>query len=65
MTVIIAGILCMQELGQSNVAFPGLFNVLSGKPNLNSLTTYTALMHVATGEVQSFLQYCPQPCPLW
>jgi hypothetical protein len=39
----------MKQLGQANVAFPGLFNVLSGKPNLNALTTYTSLMHVATG----------------
>lgn len=59
------GILCMQQLGQADVGFPGLFNVLSGKPNLNDLTTYTALMNVATGEVQSFLQICPKPCSLW
>ena len=59
------GILCMQELGQANVGFPGLFNVLSGKPNLNMLTTYTALIHVATGQFQTFLQDCVLPCPLW
>ena len=63
--VICAGILCMQQLGQGGVGFAGLFNVLSGKPNLNDLTTYTALMHVATGETQVFLQDCPHPCPLW
>ena len=55
----------MQELGQANVGFPGLFNVLSGKPNLNMLTTYTSLMHVATGQFQTFLQDCVMPCPLF
>ena len=46
----------MKELGQANVNFEGLFNVLSGKPNLNQLTTYTALIHVASGSFQSFTQ---------
>jgi acid ceramidase len=55
----------MEQLGQANVGFPGLFNVLSGKPNLNMLTTYTALMHTATGEMQSFTQDCEVPCPPW
>jgi acid ceramidase len=59
------GTLCMQQLGQDRVGFAGLFDVLSGKPNLNQLTTYTALMHVATGEFQTFLQDCPHPCPPW
>eukprot|EP00042_Codosiga_hollandica_P045082 m.453245 g.453245 ORF g.453245 m.453245 type:complete len:399 (+) comp56932_c0_seq2:71-1267(+) len=59
------GTLCMKELGQSNVAFPGLFDVLSAQPNLNQLTTYTALIQVSTGEFQSYIQDCPHPCTLW
>jgi hypothetical protein len=59
------GIMCMKELGQAGVSFSGLFNVLSARPNLNMETTYTALMHVATGEYQAFIQECELPCPLW
>ncbi|XP_052791984.1 acid ceramidase-like [Mya arenaria] len=53
---------CMQHMGQENVGFPGLFNVLSSKPVLNKLTTYAALMQVDSGTLETWLQYCPDPC---
>lgn len=48
----------------SGVGFEGLFNVLSARPNLNMLTTYTALMQVSTGRMESYIQYCNH-CPPW
>merc|ERR1712048_286903 len=40
---------CMKELTQKGMNLKGLYNVLSTKPNLNKLTTYTALMQVNDG----------------
>lgn len=56
---------CMKAMGQNNVGFAGLFDVLSSKPVLNKLTTYTALLQVNTGLMESYLQYCPDPCSPW
>lgn len=53
---------CMQNMTQNNVGWPGIFNVLSSKPVLNKLTTYTALMQVNAGTLETWLQYCPDPC---
>jgi len=58
------GDMCMNELG-GNIDLTGLYNVLSAQPNLNQLTTFTALMDVAAGTYESFLQYCPHPCTPW
>ncbi|WAQ99175.1 ASAH1-like protein, partial [Mya arenaria] len=44
------------------VGIPGIFNVLSSRPVLNKLTTYTALMQVNQGHIETWLQYCPDPC---
>ena len=49
----------------SGVGFESLFNVLSSQPNLNLLTTYTALMEVSTGRVESYVQNCKPPCTPW
>jgi len=49
----------------AGVGFESLFNVLSAHPNLNRMTTYSALMQVATGRMESYIQDCPLPCPLW
>ncbi|KAH9491918.1 Acid ceramidase [Bulinus truncatus] len=56
---------CMNQMGQKNVGFPGLFNVLSTQPVLNKGTTYTALMKVSTGELETYIQACQDPCPPW
>lgn len=53
------------RVGPSNVGFEALFNVLSAQPNLNLLTTYTALMEVSTGRLESYRQYCKGPCEPW
>lgn len=56
---------CMNELTQKGMNFKGLFNVLSTRPNLNKLTTYTALMQVDDGTLDTYLQNCPDPCWPW
>jgi len=56
---------CMNQLTQKSMGFKGLFNVLSTKPNLNKLTTYTALMQVDDGSLDTYLQNCPDPCWPW
>ena len=57
---------CLDELGPKGVAFAGLYNTLSAQPNLNLLTTYTTLMHVATGRFEAYLQRCDtHPCTPW
>jgi acid ceramidase len=53
---------CMQKLGTSRVGFEGLFNVLSSKTNLNMLTAYAVLMQVDTGDVETYVMKCEQPC---
>ncbi|KAK2182128.1 hypothetical protein NP493_365g00072 [Ridgeia piscesae] len=56
---------CMNKLGQKNVGFPGLFDVLSSRPVLNKLTAYTCLMQVNSGTLETYLQHCPDPCSPW
>nr|XP_054756069.1 acid ceramidase-like [Lytechinus pictus] len=56
---------CMNTMSQANVGIKGIFNVLSTKPVRNLLTTYTAMMHVRNGTLDTYLQYCPQPCFPW
>ncbi|XP_076321003.1 acid ceramidase-like [Tachypleus tridentatus] len=56
---------CLNHMGQKNASFSGLFNLLSTQPNLNKLTTYTALMQVNTNKMETYLQYCPDPCWPW
>ena len=60
---------CLDDLAQSPRGFNGfedLYNVLSAKPNLNRLTTYTTLMHPRTGELEAYRQFCQGlDCPLW
>jgi acid ceramidase len=53
---------CMQKLGRKNVGFEGIFNVLSSTTNLNKLTTYTTLMQVDTGKLETYIQKCADPC---
>jgi len=56
---------CMDKMTQANVGFPGIFNVLSSQPVFNKLTTYTALMKVSTGELETYIQTCKDPCTPW
>lgn len=56
---------CMNSLSQKGMGLKGLFNVLSTIPNLNKLTTYTALMQVDEGRLDTYLQNCPDPCWPW
>lgn len=53
---------CMNQMGQQSASFSGIFNVLSTRPVLNKLTVYTALMEVKTGKMESYIQYCEDPC---
>jgi len=53
---------CMNKMGRKNVGFEGIYNVLSSKTNLNKLTEYTVLMQVDSGNFETHLQDCPQPC---
>ncbi|GFN79455.1 acid ceramidase [Plakobranchus ocellatus] len=56
---------CMDKMTQQNVGFGGLFNVLSSEPMLNKLTTYTALMQVDNGALETYIQDCKDPCTPW
>jgi len=61
----VPGHYCMQKLTQQNVNFQGIYNVLSSKTNLNKLTTYTVLMQVDSGEFETHIQQCENPCYAW
>ncbi|XP_060074170.1 acid ceramidase-like [Ylistrum balloti] len=56
---------CMGNMTQQGVSIKGLYNVLSSRPVLNKLTTYSALMQVDSGHFEAWLQYCPEPCIPW
>ncbi|GAB5362170.1 hypothetical protein AAMO2058_000775200 [Amorphochlora amoebiformis] len=57
---------CLDQMGPSGLnGFEGMYNTLSGKPNLNKLTTYTTLMHVKTGKYESYRQFCSGECSFW
>jgi len=59
------GIRCMNNMTQEGISFKGLYNVLSTRPTLNKLTTYTALMQVNDNSLETYLQNCPDPCWPW
>ncbi|KAM9470417.1 N-acylsphingosine amidohydrolase (acid ceramidase) 1a [Clarias gariepinus] len=56
---------CMNKITQANITLPNIYDVLSTKPVLNKLTTYTALMEVSTGRLESYIRDCPSPCSPW
>ncbi|XP_035682893.1 acid ceramidase-like [Branchiostoma floridae] len=56
---------CMANMTTANTDLPHIFDVLSSKPVLNKLTTYTALMQVDEGHIESYIQECPDPCIPW
>ncbi|XP_071787477.1 acid ceramidase-like [Asterias amurensis] len=56
---------CMTNTTQKALGYSSVYNVLSTKPVLNLLTTYTAMMQVNTGYMETYIRDCPQPCFPW
>ncbi|XP_002126997.2 acid ceramidase-like [Ciona intestinalis] len=56
---------CMDHSGKKGIGFSSIFDVLSTKPVLNQLTTYTALMQVNAGKLETYIRECPHPCYPW
>ncbi|XP_036372807.1 N-acylsphingosine amidohydrolase (acid ceramidase) 1b [Megalops cyprinoides] len=56
---------CMNETMQANISVKTMYDVLSTKPVLNKLTTYTTLMEVSKGRLESYIRDCPNPCMPW
>ncbi|KAJ1101307.1 hypothetical protein NDU88_006377 [Pleurodeles waltl] len=56
---------CMNRTTQENISFKTVYDVLSTKPVLNKLTTYTTMMSVSEGKLEAYLRDCPDPCMLW
>ncbi|XP_075234167.1 acid ceramidase-like isoform X2 [Lycorma delicatula] len=55
---------CMKQFGSKH-AEDTLYKVLSTRPVLNKLTTYTAIMDVTSGDLHSWIQDCEDPCWPW
>lgn len=55
---------CMDQLGNKDVP-QSLANVLSTRPVLNKLTTYTAVMSAEKDMLKVWIQSCPDPCWPW
>uniref|UniRef100_A0A8C1JJC4 ceramidase n=1 Tax=Cyprinus carpio TaxID=7962 RepID=A0A8C1JJC4_CYPCA len=56
---------CMNKATQANISLASIYDVLSTKPVLNKLTTYTSLMDVSAGTLESYIRDCPNPCTPW
>nr|CAB3223328.1 acid ceramidase-like [Phallusia mammillata] len=56
---------CLSGVGNKKVDFQTIYDVLSTKPVLNQLTTYTALMQVNKGTLETYIRHCPHPCWAW
>ncbi|XP_047433183.1 acid ceramidase [Mugil cephalus] len=56
---------CMNQTAQKNISLKTLYDVLSTKPVLNKLTTYTTLMQVSEGKLEAYIRDCPNPCMPW
>uniref|UniRef100_A0A8C2ZYT5 ceramidase n=1 Tax=Cyclopterus lumpus TaxID=8103 RepID=A0A8C2ZYT5_CYCLU len=56
---------CMNRTTQTNISLKTMYDVLSTKPVLNKLTTYTTLMQVSEGKLESYIRDCPNPCMPW
>ncbi|XP_056264974.1 acid ceramidase [Pseudoliparis swirei] len=57
--------MCMNRTTQANISLETMYDVLSTKPVLNKLTTYTTLMQVSEGKLESYIRNCPSPCMPW
>ncbi|MGH0132236.1 UNVERIFIED_CONTAM: hypothetical protein FKN15_077757 [Acipenser sinensis] len=47
------------------ISLETIYDVLSTKPVLNKLTTYTTLMDVSEGKLEAYIRDCPDPCMPW
>uniref|UniRef100_A0A665SZK4 Acid ceramidase n=1 Tax=Echeneis naucrates TaxID=173247 RepID=A0A665SZK4_ECHNA len=56
---------CMNQTTQKGISLKTMYDVLSTKPVLNKLTTYTTLMQVSEGKLESYIRDCPNPCMPW
>ncbi|XP_072108730.1 acid ceramidase [Mobula birostris] len=56
---------CMNQTTQAKISLETIYDVLSTKPVLNKLTTYTTLMDVSAGTFESYQRNCPDPCMPW
>ncbi|KAM3864769.1 acid ceramidase [Diretmus argenteus] len=56
---------CMNQTTQTNISLKTMYDMLSTKPVLNKLTTYTTLMEVSKGKLESYVRDCPNPCMPW
>ncbi|XP_076468344.1 acid ceramidase-like isoform X2 [Babylonia areolata] len=56
---------CLKNITKQEIGFAGLYNVLSTQPVLNKATTYTALMEVSSGRLETYVRYCRDPCFPW
>ncbi|XP_063314151.1 acid ceramidase [Pelobates fuscus] len=56
---------CLNKTGQKSVSFATIYDMLSTKPVLNKLTTYTTLMSVSENTLEAYLRNCPSPCVPW
>ncbi|XP_075716265.1 acid ceramidase [Rhinoderma darwinii] len=56
---------CMDRTTQKNISFATIYDLLSTKPVLNKLTTYTTLMSVSESKYETYLRDCPDPCMPW
>jgi len=52
----------MESLGQANLSYESLFEVLSVKPVLNLQSTFTMLTSAADGNYTSLTRWCQYPC---
>ncbi|XP_068607177.1 acid ceramidase [Brachionichthys hirsutus] len=56
---------CMNKTTQQSISVMTVYDMLSTKPILNKLTTYTTLMQVSEGKLESYIRDCPDPCMPW
>lgn len=56
---------CMNQTTQTKISLKTMYDVLSTKPVLNKLTTYTTLMQVSEGKLEGYIRDCPDPCLPW
>jgi len=57
---------CMNKLGSAQMSKEALYNVLHAHPNRNRLTTYTTLLDVQQGLMETSIQYCYETgCAPW
>ncbi|XP_077135764.1 acid ceramidase isoform X1 [Ranitomeya variabilis] len=56
---------CLNRTTQKNISFATIYDMLSTKPVLNKLTTYTTMMSVSESKFEAYLRDCPHPCMPW